>query len=273
AQTGVSTHGDMPLGGGSLAWGHDFAEGRGHVIAGLQYFHQDGVGVDQVTGRDWFDNNSGRVTNPVKGGTAYIVIPNIRSSIGTFGGLITSGPLKGMQFLNGGVLAPFNYGTQTGSAFQSGGDGARAQVALSPGQTRYNGFVHGEYELSDKVTLFAEGLYARTHTIQAANYLQNVGSALQYTIYRDNAYLPAAVAALMDANRITSFTVGRFEGDLPISVLDSRIDTYHGLAGLKGSLSDRWKWDISYNYGRSDQRLAQNNLSRNRALYASADAV
>jgi hypothetical protein len=24
----------------------------------------------------------------------------------------------------------------------------------------------------------------------------------------------------MDANKITSFTVGRFEGDLPISVLD-----------------------------------------------------
>lgn len=178
-----------------------------------------------------------------------------------------------MQFLNGGMLAPFNYGTQTGSAFQSGGDGAKSQIALSPSQTRYNAFLHGEYQLSDAVTLFAEGLYARTHTSEASNYLQDVGSALQYTIYRDNAYLPASVAALMDANKITSFTVGKFEGDLPLSVLDSKIDAYHALAGLKGSIGSKWNWDVSYNYGRSDQRLAQNNLTSNRQLYASTDAV
>jgi outer membrane receptor protein involved in Fe transport len=153
------------------------------------------------------------------------------------------------------------------------GDGAKSQIALSPSQTRYNAFLHGEYQLSDAVTLFAEGLYARTHTSEASNYLQDVGSALQYTIYRDNAYLPASVAALMDANKITSFTVGKFEGDLPLSVLDSKIDAYHALAGLKGSIGSKWNWDVSYNYGRSDQRLAQNNLTSNRQLYASTDAV
>lgn len=270
---GISNYGDMPLGGANLSWGHSFADGRGHIIAGASYFHQDGVPINKKTGRSWFDDQSGLVTNPVKGGISYIIIPHIRSSIGTFGGLITSGPLKGTQFLSGGASAPFNYGTTTGAAFQSGGDGAPSYIALSPDQTRYSGFAHAEFELNDHVTFFGEGLYSRSHTLDYSNYLQNVGAALQYTIFRDNAYLPADIAARMDASGVKSFTLGRFEGELPISVLNSKIDVYHGVAGVRGDMGGSWKWDLSYDYGRTDLRLSQDNLTRNRSLYASVDAV
>ncbi len=274
AKAGISSRDDLPLGGLSFSGGKGFAGGRGHVIAGASYFYQEGIPVDEKTHRDWVDDSAGQIANPRSGARpTNLIIPSIRSSIGTFGGLISSGPLKGIQFLAGGVPATFDYGAITGSAFQSGGDGAPSYIALAPDQLRYSGFVHGEYEFADKTTLFAESLFARSHTRDESNFLQNVGSALQYTIFRDNAFLPAATAQQMDAARVTSFPLGRFEAEFPLNVLESKINTYRQSLGIEGEAAFRWKYDLSYTFGQSDLELRQNNLSKNRALYASADAV
>ncbi len=273
-QAGISSRDDLPLGGASFSFGRSFGEGKGHVIGGLSYFYQEGIPVDEKTNRDWFDDSSGQIANPRSGvRPSNIIIPSIRSSIGTFGGLISSGPLKGTQFLAGSLPATFDYGVVTGSAFQSGGDGAPSYIALAPDQLRYSGFVHGEYDLSDSVTVFGESLYARSHTRDESNYLQNVGSALQYTIARDNAFLPASTAQQMDAAKVTSFPLGRFETEFPLNVLESKIDTYRQVVGLSGEAAFRWRYDLSYAYGQTNLELRQNNLSKNRALYASADAV
>jgi len=163
--------------------------------------------------------------------------------------------------------------TITGTSFQSGGDGARANIGLSPEQMRYSGFVHAEYDLTDTAQAFVEGLYSRSHTTQGAFYSQNAGAAAQYTIYRDNAYLPDSIRQLMIADNIQSFTMGRFESELPLVENESIINVFRGSTGLKGKIGTRWKWDASYSYGQSKQELRQNNLTINRPLYASADAV
>lgn len=271
---GVSTHGDLPSVGASLAYGTSTADDRLHVIVGGDYFHQKGLRADESTGRDWFDDNAGLIANPTKGALPRnLVIPSIRSSVGTFGGLISSGPLKGTQFLAGGVSAPFNYGTNTGTAFQSGGDGARANIGLMPTQTRYNAFVRTEYDVSPALTLFAEGLYANSHTVQGAFVSQNTGTNAAYTIYRDNAYLPADIRQRMVQANVQSFQLGRFEGELPLTENESRISVYHGSLGVRGDLGGSWKYDASYTFGQTDQELRSNNLTIARNLYASADAV
>lgn len=271
---GVSGHGDLPSVGGSVAYGVSAADDRLHFIAGADYFHQDGLRADQNTGRAWFDNNAGLIANPATGAfPRNLVIPSIRSSAGTYGGLISSGPLKGTQFLPGGVSAPFNYGTNTGTAFQSGGDGARANIGLMPTQTRYNAFARAEFDLSPATTIFAEGLYANSHTTQGAFVSQNTGSSAAYTIYRDNAYLPPDVLARMVTAGVQSFQMGRFEGELPLSENESKISVYHGSLGVRGALGGSWKYDASYTFGQTDQELRSNHLTIARNLYASADAV
>ena len=274
ALTGISTHGDLPSFGGSFAFGTAGADDRLRFVAGIDYFYQKGLRADQRTHRDWFDDNAGQIVNPVAGARPLnLIIPSIRSSIGTYGGLISAGPLRGTQFLANGVSAPFDYGTITGTAFQSGGDGARANIGLQPTQERYNGFARAEFDLSSATTLFVEGLYARSHTNQGAFVSQNVGSNAAYTIYRDNAYLPADILARMVAANVQSFQLGRFEGELPLVENESTIDVYHGSIGVRGELDGTWKWDASYNFGQSDQELRSNNLTIARNLYASADAV
>lgn len=273
-QAGTSTHGDLPSFGATLNAGKKFLGGRARLIGSIDYFRQDGLRADEVTHRDWFDNAAGRIPNPVANARpSNLVIADIRSSIGTYGGMISAGPLRGTQFLAGGVAAPFTYGPISGNAFASGGDGAKANVGLMPAQLRYSTFVHGEFDVTDRLMVYADALYAYSHTNQGAFTSTNTGAAAQYTIFRDNAYLPAEVLQRMVAANIQSFNLGRYEGELPLVENESFGEVYRISAGFKGKLSDRWSYDADYTYGHSVQELRQNNLTINRPLYASADAV
>lgn len=273
-QTGTSTHQDLNSFGATVNFGKSALDGRARFIGSADYFRQDGLRANEKTHRDWFDNAAGRIPNPVAGARpSNLVIPNIRSSVGTFGGLISAGPLRGTQFLAGGVPAPFTYGPISGTTFASGGDGARANVGLMPDQLRYSTFAHGEFDLNEHATLFVEGLYAYSHTKQGAFYSTNTGAAAQYTIFRDNAYLPAEILRRMIAANIQSFTLGRYEGELPLVENESLGDVKRIAFGTKGAIVGNWSYDLSYSFGRSVQELRQNHLTINRPLYASADAV
>lgn len=113
-----------------------------------------------------------------------------------------------VTFLPGGTLANFNYGSFTSSSFQSGGDGPRVNLGFAPDQRRYNGFLRGEFDASERVKLYAEGTYAYSHTNLGAFVNQYVGSANAFTIFRDNAFLPTALGTLMDTNRLRSAKTG-----------------------------------------------------------------
>ncbi len=273
-QRGVSTYGDLPLVSGSLTYGTAFAGDRGHLVASAEFSHQNGLSATETTGRKWYDVAAGQIPNPVTGGVpANLVISDIRSSVGTYGGLISSGPLKGTQFLPGGIPAPFNFGTITGAQFQSGGDGARANLALAPNIRRANAFAHGEFEVSPALTLFAEGSYARSHVISDNDVNPNVGSSGQFTIFRDNAYLPASILARMITANVQSIPVGRWERDFPLPQIDTLTRMVRGSGGVKGNIGGPWNYDASYTYGETRQRIAENNLPIVRNLYAAADAV
>jgi len=270
-QTGISSHNDLPSYGGNISIG---ASGeRTRLIASFDYFWQDGLGGDETTGREWFDTPHGRVPNPFGSDPSRLIIEDVRSSRGSDGGLITSGPLRGLQFLGNGMTSPFDYGEVTGTAFQSGGDGGRTTVGLKPEETRYNMFVHGEFDLTNDVALFAEGMYGHSETDQHAFYNVSAGNSNQYTVFIDNAYLPQSVVDLMVNEGITSFTLGRIETDIPITQNYSELDVNRFGFGAMGNLTDRWTFDTSYTWSRSVQFLNEKFLTNANTLYASADAV
>lgn len=271
-QAGTSSRGDLPSFGGSIAFGQALAGDRLHVLGSFEYFEEDGIRADESTDRKWYDQAAGQY--PVPGAsTGVTVVPDIRSSRGAYGGLITSGPLRGTTFLPGGTVGVFDFGSFTSSSFQSGGDGPRVNLGFAPDQVRYNGFLRAQYEVADNIQAYIEGTYAHSHTKLGAFVNQHVGSANQFTIFRDNAFLPAAVATRMDSSRLASFVMGRFSSDLPLVEIESFADVYRGAAGFRADLSGSWKLDGSVSYGRTDLELRENNLTVNRNLYAAVDAV
>lgn len=274
-QSGVSTRGDVPSVLAQLSVGKSLLDDRLHLVLSGEYFHQNGIDVNDPTDRDWYERAAGRIANPVAGARpSFIVVDDIRSSLGAAGGVITSaGPLRGITFLPGGATGSFDRGTLTGSTFQNGGSGARVNVSLVPNQERYNLFGSARYEITNDINLTVDGLYARSHTLQRAFVEPETGSASQFTIFRDNAYLPASVRQLMVTNNLQSITVGRYETDFPPVELEYTTKLYRGSAGLDGKFGANWSWDLYYSYSQTDQRAREGNNPLSRNLYAAADAV
>ena len=273
-QSGISTYGDARQFSGSFAYGAATSDGTGRLIVGVDAFDQKGIGPLGKTGRKFFDESAGTIVIP-NGTPRQFNAAQVRSGQATFGGLITNGPLVGTQFLANGTTAAFNYGSPGASNFAwiNGGDGAKGNLGLIPAQKRLSGFLRAEFDVNDNVTLFAEGLYARSDTNQEAFYNYATTAVARYTIFRDNAYLPAAIAARMDAAGITNFFLGRAESEFPLVHNVAKTDVYHASVGLRGSISDRWKYDAAYIFGQTDQFMANTGLSVNRNAFAAADAV
>lgn len=278
---GETTYGDAAHGHVTVAAGHAFLDGHLRLEGSAEYFKEDGIPLGN-TGRGWYDTGGGFVTLPKGSATTFGLIPDARFSTMAYGGLITSlttsagktvtvPGLSGMQFGPGGALQPFDFGTNTGTAFQTGGSGPRAANGMSPDQEREGFFFHGEYDVSDHVTGFVEAMYNRSSTDAISAYsFQQTSKA--FRIYADNPYLPADVAALMKANNIASFTLGRYSSDIP-PIENKNVTTLQRLnAGFRGDLWSGWSFDTSLAYAVSEQNYQQYNTI-NRNLYAAADAV
>ncbi len=290
ANAGISTYGDLPTYLAQLSIGKSFMEGRLNVVVSGEYCNQDGLDGDRTTGRDWYDRPVGRIANPnfsatlnpatglPINGPRFLLANDIRSSVGAPGGVIvgaagvlTTGPLAYTRFLPGGATTRFDPGSLTGSAFQSGGDGGKVNASLVPNQERYNVFAGINYEFSDRLSMRADFIHARTHTLQRA-FVEPETAAARFTLFRDNFYLPAAVRAQMVALNLQSIGVGRYETDFPLVELEYDTKLYRGSFGFDGKLGD-WNWDANYSYGRTDQRAIEGNNPISRNLYSAADVV
>lgn len=272
-QGGISTYNDLPSGQVSLTFGRGFMDDRVHFVASAEVAAQKGLGPTENTGRDWFEKAAGQLPNPAGGTPAVLVVSDIRNGLGTYGGLITNSTLKGTQFLPGGATSTFVPGAVVGTTFQSGGDGARINIGFSPDQFRANAFGHLDFELTPDLKLFAEGMISNSH-VTSDNFVNlHTGSASQFTIFRDNAYLPTDVLARMVAGKILSFTMGRYDRDFPVVQIETISDMKRLSFGSEGRITDTWKFDAYVTYGRTEQELRENNLTINRRLYAAVDAV
>lgn len=273
---GISTYGDLGSYKASLAWGGTFLDGRLHVIASTDYFNQKGIPANHKTGRAWFDNAAGLIPNTFSKQPTNIVVPDIRSSIGTYGGLITNTALAGTQFLAGGAPAPFDHGYDAGKGFQSGGDGAKPNIGFAPDQWRSTNFLHAEYSITDDDTIYGEAGYSYAYSKSGNEVAAETGAQFAFTIFSGNPFIPTSIQSVMTANHISQFTLGRYMGEYPlINIIDETSVTREAI-GIQGSnafgMSD-WHYDVSYSSGQTHQYLPETNLPIARNMYAAADAV
>jgi iron complex outermembrane receptor protein len=277
---GITTYGDAPNGNLSIGFGKAIND-QVRVIGSLNLFAQGGIGLPP-TGRSWDDNAFGAYPNPVAGALpATLVVPNVRASNGTYGGLITGvqgctsascQALIGQQFGAAGALEPYQQGSQPGSSFTSGGQGAYVVNGISPSENRQNAFVHAEWDVNSNLTLFSEGLFNRTYTSLQGQTPYETGP-YQLTIFRNNAYLPASLATVFAANpSMTSFTMGRFSPDLGDVYVDTLEEVGRFSVGAKGTINDRWTFDSSLGSQYTINNLDMNDTI-NRNVYAAANAV
>ncbi|WP_148276621.1 TonB-dependent receptor domain-containing protein [Sphingobium sp. SYK-6] len=250
-QLGLTSRGDSFERVSSLTWGDDFDGGRGHFVLAGSVFYSDGV--NDQSSRKWGQHEWAQFANPLyvagsnNGQPRLILTPNTRHSQMSYGGVIVAGPLRGTQFGPGGTPIPFNYGQYVGAVFMVGGDGSTFSPTgnLTPDIDRRSLYGRADYDLTDTVKLWVEGLYSRSH--QRTDITPNYDSG-SLTIQRDNAFLPASIRQAMIDNNITSFRFGRATLEQGFNIADSIYDVKRYAAGVEGSIGSNWRWSAYYQY-------------------------
>jgi iron complex outermembrane recepter protein len=260
AQYGITSRGDGAEPSINLAAGTSFADDRGHVLAGLDY--DDNHGIGRIYERAWGREQAGLVSfgsAASRGGLpAQGFLPGITYSAQTPGGVITSGPLKNTAFGPGGAPFAFDQGTVYSNVMQGG-----SNPGMNPGGNfpievplkRLATLAKASFDVSDNFKVYAQGAYAEVKGYAYTSYLQLPSIIVSI----NNPYLPSETRAAAIAAGVNPATgtlnVGRTFTELGGYDQFTDRKTLRGVVGASGKVLGGWKWDVSYQYARTKDTL------------------
>jgi outer membrane receptor protein involved in Fe transport len=130
---------------------------------------------------------------------------------------------------------------------RQGGDGASTydDSDIQTPMERWVGYLYGEYELTDAISVQTELTYADR---SASNTSYVVGPRSTFFVNNDNPFIPADLRALLNG---TNFSLGKDLDDVLTSVNQADTKVFRGLLGFSGGLFGDWTWDAYYQYGQN----------------------
>ncbi|MET0498672.1 MAG: TonB-dependent receptor [Steroidobacteraceae bacterium] len=297
---GETFRGDGQSKHAAIAAGMPFAGGRGHFLIGGEYQDNGGVG-DCARERDWcaeswdiYTNSnfrtrdaSGKLVSsgynvpgsPTYGQPNFVVGPHSSQAFNVAQGVFrdvnpTPAALRYMRFNDDGTaivpMDPGLYSNDQGFGPRQGGDGDSTyeDSALRSPIERYSVLGHARYDLTDDLTASLE-LSWGGRDVSVAQQLS--GPRSTYYIKADNAYLPAAVAALFPPGGQAS--IGKDLDGSYRALNSANAEVFRAVAGLNGGLFKDWRWDAYYQYGRNTREQTISNTRVNSFFQYSLDAV
>jgi outer membrane receptor protein involved in Fe transport len=279
-QGGVSDRGDNANYKINGAWGASLMDDRLHLVVSGEHSNSDGVKAAEARGwvKDAIHNisnpnvttaNPASPTNP-----RTIVVTQPYSSIAALGGLITNTALRGTTFNPDGTARPFQHGSLVSSTQMTGGEGYNPGLLLTlqPRQQRDAAFGQATFDVTPNMSVYGAATVARNHV--KYNSLPTFElSNTAFTIFADNAFLPASVRAAMQAGNIGSVTVGRISPDFAIPHMDAVSDTQQFTVGVNGTFAGDWGYSGYVQTGRNHALYKTSDDPMSDELYRAADAV
>ncbi|MGU3391494.1 TonB-dependent receptor plug domain-containing protein [Sphingomonas sp. M1A8_2b] len=272
-QAGISAKGDTGQRLLTVTAGKNFADGRGNIALAYEYGMDDRL---QTRDRSYLRgaNRVGFYRNPnyvANTPGSYLFVPqtDIRyDGTSRRGGVDVNG--DGYPEFDGdgsvwdpGITIPGGYakGGSATSVADYGND-------LRPEVERHvvNAIAH--FDVSDKFKIFAEGKYANIRSFSLAQ------PSFDYYLFvpSDNPYIPASIRSAIDPE-IGGVLVTRDNFDLGQRGENIRRETYRGVGGVRGDLSDSLSYELSYNYGRTNVTSRYVNDIYDDRFFAAIDAV
>ena len=293
-QSGFSQRGDDVNWYGSVTGGFDIGD-RAHLVVSAEYEDNNGLG-DCYSARDWCAQEVSIVGNTpagTRGMPSSIITKDVHVSTMSPTGLINRSlgadgkalyanaaddPLRGITFTADGQPTPFNYGDFAGVLFMIGGDGHGKNPFLSSlllkvpvqRQTLYGAFT---YELSDSTNLYVDASYGRVSGKTLSSTFRDYNGSIIGNIKVDNPFIPEAIHDVMVENGVAQLQLGRSGFDLGSPVAIVSTDTFRVVTGLDGQFGSGWKWDVYYQYGRTEFHQDTYNNPINSRMRKAVDAV
>ena len=271
---GITSRGDGENYKVSLTAGTAFAGGKGHFLFFGEHTFNNGVTngfPDPEKARGWSEASPTIVANPAHAtdptAPQWFIEPNSGFAFGTPGGIIlgddvfadpTDSPLYGIMFTDGGVPAPFRFGTRYGAAHGGAFTGEDTDFEISrinqdpvlaSRLKRVNFYVRGSYDFADNFSGYAELGWSYTDSLSVSGVPQFEFGGI--TVLRENPFIPDEIGAIMDANGITSLSMSssnQGSGLKQFGANNNRIVRRYvgGLEGNFDAMDTNWDWDFSY---------------------------
>jgi len=249
-QYGISEQGDQHQPVVNLAAGTSFDDGRGEILIGAEIAESSGVGT--IYTRDWGQEQGGLIAYGnarAAGLPSRAFLSDVTYSAQTAGGLITSGPLKGVAFDVGGQPFNFSSGTVFSNLMVGGSNPGMSPFGNWPLDTpiRRRAFLgRVSYDFSETLSAFADVNYGYSDGTGFTSFHQGL-----WTIARDNPFLPASIRSQMVTSNLNTITVGRV-----LSSVDGggypqlfQRETARAVVGLNGTVFNDWDWSVAYQAG------------------------
>jgi len=291
AQYGFSQRGDNKEPAINAAFGHAFADGKIRMIVGADWSKNDGV--DSQYERGWGRREPGVVglpANRAAGLPANLLTDYAQWSNMTTGGVVNSGPLRGLVFGPGGSTSQFVYGSPLGANNMVGsrdnpnyGLTSTSQQRLLNPTRRLATLARFNFEVTPDTTVSIEGAYSRNQVRTDSSFSIRTSEATigDIPILATNPYLPAAVAARIAATgstinvggqQVPGFLLGRLNTDLGQWGAIVTNNVYRGVASVKSKIWRDWTLDAYFQYSEvsQDNNLFPVNTAR---FYQAAYAV
>ncbi len=284
AQYGASRYGDDIEKVFGFAGGIDYAAGRGNVTFGADFSDNDGIG--NIFNRPWGQREPGSVQTAINrpaGVPAQIVADNVEYANAAVGSIVVgartasgaaSTALNNIAFQADGTPYRLQLGAVYGGQQMIGstanyGVCATCHFHLEGAVARANLMSRTRFDLTERLTLTADASYSHMTTRGATSAPVTNG----VVVLRSNPYIPAALAAAMDANAITQVTLNRYntEGDALRAVVNN--DTTQFNVGLEGRLGGGWSFDAYAGHGLNRTDLQLPDIPHQPNLAAAAYAV
>ncbi|WP_137681071.1 TonB-dependent receptor plug domain-containing protein [Aurantiacibacter suaedae] len=285
AQQGISDFDDADSTLFSVTAGHNIDGGRGNIALSYEYRRQERVAYgDRPHGQ--FDTLL-LVQNPDDAGIDdpkvpdEIPLPFVGYSGSSPGGAVAIDGSLAPGFggdgalYNPGTFLPASGSLSTGDATTDDTPMANYQGDLQAQNVNHIVNLIGNYELTDRVSFFAEGKYVKTDTYTVAQ-----PSFDFYTyIPADNAFIPDAISDTIAAGNLSGFglddglLISRDNFDL--GTHDKYIDreVIRTVVGLDGELAENANFEISYTFGQNTTNYTNTNFRYFDRYFAALDAV
>ena len=280
-QYGETEYGDAPTLKANLAFGTDVVPGI-HVLGSYDHYETQGIVGNQsrpLGQYNWLRVNPGTAAQP------YQEFQDVRFCNASYGTQISTAnpatvpgtknafPLRGYEFIPGGLAVPMNLGTATGSAGACVGGNGPTVIGRSLTGTQNTDQLFGRVDLdvAPNVKAFAQLSYSNSF-----NSSISVGSGTQigdFQIFTDNAFLADSTRTILQNAGVKSFIGSRVQADQPPKLQELYQDVYILVAGLKGALADKYHWSLGYSHGDTTLSSSHYGNFNNQRYYAGLDAV
>jgi len=276
-QGGITDYNDYRNFLASVAFGASFGDDRGKLLLGVEAAQNSGV--LSLLDREWGRLERGVIANPAftaaNAEPRNLLVNNARRSNTSYGGVITSGPLAGIQFAPDGSAVPFRTGDLLTARTMRGGDGAFPNVTsiIATPSNRQSAYARLSYEFSPALNVYAEGSWAESRATTVSTTREDTA----ITVRIDNPFLAQSVRTVMTNANFASFTMGRYNRDYGTGTYFLRNRTIRGLIGAGGEIGAGWSWDAYYVRGETDNRRigqdVRNTANYNLAIDATSDPL